>query len=1647
MDAWFILPASSAPPLDALSTSTAQHAPVRLPLALSPHIALGASLLSCVGWVGWVHLRAARRRRRALKSTRNGSARGGDDGEEEPLLGDATESEGCAAREGEGQAATGHELLLELVKVLVAAALLGLSVAKLVATDEGEGEGRWGTVLDGGVVGVAAWLALTSTAKLLDERVEELVRAQQIFLALALSLITLIANVYPFAFVDHPPLSASWRIGMAQAGLSLALGVLLLLAPPRWTAKLHGVSPNPAQTASPLSRLFFSFLEPRMLRYYILTTPWLCRVFRLGPSHSSGADQKGKEGKAEQEQPKVDFRPFVPPLPDVLHSEYILRRFRWEGDSPREDFDSSSPTSSSEREEKKKEGPTMGTARQFAWHHRWEVFRILTFATGWIIFIFVSPLSMNLLLRYVQSSTSPPYNLSPYTFVLLIFLAPIAQSVCYQGALYSLAQLGLRLRALLGHAVYAKLLRVMAGGGGAGGGEGEEDGKADGEGGGKKKKEKGKGKQEGAAAGGNEAVGRVNNLVGTDVDTITSALPSALQLFGVLPKLVISLIALYFLLGWSAFVALGAILLFAPVSRLVAGRYGAVQGEIMKATDKRITLVQELLNSIRILKMFGWEKPSMKRIAEARDLELERITTRAKVYAGMMLLSTGIPAVVTLSTFGAFVFLQKETLTASTAFTAMSLFGLLREAVISATYLLSAFMRARVSLERITHFIADTEELDPSPRTFTRVSPSPSAASSASSSPRQNGKQNGSAKEQEDAAIVVAPNSEFRFSRYGGRSGFKLTTSSLKSGEHGGELRIPRGQITLVAGDVGSGKSAFLMALLGEMHVQEGGNEVFVQDEQQEGGKKDGGRKEEGRVKVSYAAQSPWLQDTSIRNNILFGEEYDEERYNEVIFACGLEDDIDALPEGDETQVGEKGLSLSGGQKQRVALARAVYSHSSIVLLDDVLSALDTSLVGHVCENALNGPLLEGRTVILVTHFVKLCVRRLTNCDTVVQIKDGKVVSAGPPSLELAVEGGRNGRSPSQGSRSSSRSGGSSRSRLHQAHVKHGSGDGAGEEKQDESGDGLGWSVYRRYASAMGGWRFWAPYAVVNVVAHVFMLAQGWYIGHWVNAPDRRSHAASYYAIYAGIQLVSSVSLTAMYLALIWGAIRASRLLHRQLTSRVFAAPFRWWDRTPLGAVTNRFSKDTEILDTEQVENLQPVLDYSVQVAFVAVIISAILPVFLLPATVIAFIFFCVGNLYIRNALAARKEVASSRSPLFSTLGDTTSGVTTIRAFGREEAFTARYKRQTDTYNKAQLYEEGLDRWLEERSDMVGAAVSFVVGLLCLSSGLSSGVTGFLISTGLEFTSRILYVVRAVNKNELSMNSVQRIVQYSTEVETEEPHEDKKEPPAHWPDSGAIEFENFSARYTEDGDDVLHDLSFSIKAGEKIGIVGPSGCGKSSLSLALLRFIIKSSGSITIDGRALDKTNLDAIRSRMTLVPQDPTLFSGTLRSNLDPNDEHDDATLWNAIKRSGFIRADGDEDRQHISLDTPVASSGSNFSQGQRQLIGLARALVRGSRIIILDEATASLDNESDALVQKVIREEFDGATNITVAHRLESVIDYDRILVMRAGKVVEFNTPRTLLDKEDGVFREMVEATGNLDELYATAKEAESGGKRGRK
>ncbi|KAK4701289.1 hypothetical protein P7C70_g4945, partial [Phenoliferia sp. Uapishka_3] len=1005
--------------------------------------------------------------------------------------------------------------------VVTSAVLLSVSLASI--TREGEG-GSWGIVFDAGVASVAVYLALAPLVGFFFKGVAKVVERQRIALSIALFVEVLVVNVLPLLYYNRNESDEGVTFGFLEA------------------------QPNPEQIATPISRHLFGFLDSGMTSYFL----------------------------------HPDAMPFalrVPPLPDVLSSNWVLSQFSW---------------TLGRKTESATNSKAAGGAASFAWLHKAELSKIFLYSIVWLVGVFASPLSLNLLLSYVQDHKSTKF--SPGVYVFGIFAGPIISSIAYQSALYRVSKLGIRIRVGLAAAVFDKVLRTKEGGEGL------------------------------ASDSGSDASGE------KDQETTGSDTERSLELLGVPPKLIISLIGLHLLLGWSAYVALGTIIAFAPLSILVSSKYGGVQEEIMKATDRRMTIVGELVSAIRIIKMMSWERTSKAKISAARQAELDAIIHRAKVFAGLMILSTGVPATVALATFAAYVFGMKESLTAATAFTSLSLFGLLREAIMSSTYLLSAFMRARVSLDRIRSFIATTEELDDAPRQLASTD------------------------------TITFDKAKFQWSQHAASKSNSFVLEIDK-------LQLPKGKTTIIAGDVGSGKSAFLYALLGEMH------------------RTDGVVSFPKNSKTSYASQAPWLQDDSIRANILFGAAWDEDRYNKVVFQCALESDLSIMPEGDRTQVGEK----------------------------------------------------------------------------------------------------------------------------------------------------------------------------------------GWWVGKWVNDPTRPGY---YFAIYATIQVVAAISLTAMYLYLIAGAVRASRILHARLTNSIFGAPIRFFDTTAQGNIINRFSKDTEVVDTDIVESTQPVLDYSVQVAFVASTNFLNLPV--------------------------------------------------IRMLG--------------------------------------------------------------------------------SRSESEFPNSHRLCNTSTLPHSRSHH--------------------------------CWALRMHREAVHKIRARGAKA--RRGRSLSSVQYSRK--GTITIDGRNIEDTNLEALRSRVTLIPQDPTLFSGNIRSNLDPEDEHDDQDLWAALKRSQFVQGEGGA----VTLDTEVASGGANFSQGhhdfgagQRQLLSLARAIVRRSKILILDEATASLDNGTDELVQKVIREEFEGATNLTIAHRLESIMDFDRVIVLREGRVVEFDRPKVLLDRVDSDLRYMVEATGNWDKLYGMASQ----------
>lgn len=512
-------------------------------------------------------------------------------------------------------------------------------------------------------------------------------------------------------------------------------------------------------------------------------------------------------------------------------------------------------------------------------------------------------------------------------------------------------------------------------------------------------------------------------------------------------------------------------------------------------------------------------------------------------------------------------------------------------------------------------------------------------------------------------------------------------------------------------------------------------------------------------------------------------------------------------------------------------------------------------------------------------------------------------------------------------------------------------------------------------------------------------------------------------ACVAGMLLYSSA-----FTIHVSGSIRASRKIHDRLISAIFGAPLRWLDSTPVGRIVARFTQDMRAIDGSLPNGLQDLMEMTVQLMlrFSAVVLFS--PMFTIPGAVVLVSGIWLGQIYMKAQLSVKREMSNARSPIFSHFGGALAGITSIRAYGAEDQFKDEALGRIDKYTRTARTFYNLNRWISVRMHTLGAAFSAGLAgyLVFVRQSVDASDTGFSLTMAISFSGNILWWVRILNDFEVQGNSLERIQHY-IEIEQEPAATNDKEPPAFWPASGNISVENLTARYSPDGPTVLHDISFEIQSGERVGIVGRTGSGKSSLALALLRMIV-TEGDIYYDGVATNSINLHALRSNLTIISQQPELLSGTVRENLDPFGELDDEVLNSALQSAG-LNVIGN--KGHINLDSGVAAGGGNFSVGQRQMISLARAAVRRTKVIIMDEATAAIDYDTDAAIQKSIRTQLNGVTLIIIAHRLQSVCGADKIIVLDAGRVVEVGSPANLLRQDNGTFKSLVDESGDRDEL----------------
>uniref|UniRef100_V5G0E4 Putative multidrug resistance-associated protein lethal(2)03659 n=2 Tax=Anoplophora glabripennis TaxID=217634 RepID=V5G0E4_ANOGL len=853
-------------------------------------------------------------------------------------------------------------------------------------------------------------------------------------------------------------------------------------------------------------------------------------------------------------------------------------------------------------------------------------------------------------------------------------------------------------------------------------------------------------------------------------------------------------------------------------------------------------------------------------------------------------------------------------------------------------------------------------------------------------------------------------------------------------------------ELVAIVGTVGAGKTTLLHAILKELPAQEGSIDI--------------------QGTVSYASQEPWLFGGSVRQNIVFGQPFDQKKYEEVIRVCSLERDLRLFPYGDRTLVGDRGVTLSGGQRARINLARAIYKDADIYLLDDPLSAVDTHVGKQLFDNCVCG-YLKDKCVILVTHQLQY----LRNVNKIYLLENGKIAASGSYSELQASESEFTkllADSKEEEDEKSER-----RSKLLDKKEKEEDNAEAPTQEKEERGSGIiSWSVYKSYLRAGGSWFKTITLCSAFVISQIVASSTDYFVTIWSNTEQWRSeHILNVNQIFTNITLNSTNNPTTesgessqyflsdiltdrnaiiIYSCLVCSTMlitvsrsiaffrfcmTASTNLHNKMFEKIVYATMRFFNTNPPGRILNRFSKDIGAVDETLPITIVDTVQIGLTVLAISIVIGSLNPWIFLPTIIILTIFYCIRLVFLATSRDVKRVEAVTRSPMYTHLSASLQGLTTIRAFGAQEILKVEFDNYQDKYSAAFFMFLSANRtfgfWLDFHCIIYLCLV--IVSILFIESEIFGGNVGLALTQSIGLTGMFQWGMRQWSELENQMTSVERIQEYTNinpEIDTV-----AKDPPKFWPEAGGIKFIKLCLKYSPDEPDVLKDLTFEIKPKEKVGIVGRTGAGKSSLIAALFR-LTEIEGKILIDNLDTKGVPLHVLRSKISIIPQEPVLFSGTLRKNLDPFDEYNDEILWNALDEVELKSAVSD---LPAGLDSKVSEGGSNFSVGQRQLLCLARAVIRNNKILVMDEATANVDPQTDGLIQNTIRRKFADCTVLTIAHRLHTIMDSDKVLVMDAGRVAEFDHPYILSQNSNGVFTGLVKQTGKAmaENLFSIAEE----------
>ncbi|KAL0281168.1 UNVERIFIED_CONTAM: hypothetical protein PYX00_002233 [Menopon gallinae] len=1090
---------------------------------------------------------------------------------------------------------------------------------------------------------------------------------------------------------------------------------------------------------------------------------------------------------------------------------------------------------------------------------------------------------------------------------------------------------------------------------------------------------------------GDATVGQVVNLLSNDVNRFDIAIIFLHYLWIGPVETIIVAYFMYEVVGWSTFLGLLFLLLLIPLQGYLGKKMSTFRLRTALRTDERVRLMNEIINGMQVIKMYTWETPFAKLVAYARKKEIKEI--RGSSYGRGILLSfiifsTRFSLFLTIVTYA---LTSDEPITADKIFVLTSFYNILRQTM-TVLFLsgIAQLAEALISVKRLQDFLLYDEKVQ---------------------SIKLNTEDliNGVSKKPSTSGI--------RFE--------KVTCYWLKEQPeptlNNINLNISSGKLFAIIGPVGSGKSSTLQAILRELPVRTGNLTVTG--------------------KISYASQEPWLFVGNIRQNILFGTEYNKQRYHKVIDVCALKRDFELLPYGDRTMVGERGVSLSGGQRARINLARAVYKEADIYLLDDPLSAVDTHVGKHLFDDCITG-FLRDKTVVLVTHQLQY----LKNVDNIVILKNGAVEVEGTfdelqksgldfakllqePSATDADIISRRESTPSLHTRRSSVA-----STISQV-TEEGKGEPLEEDEQRAKGS-IGLKVYFHYFSASRNWCLVLFMFFLFVFTQVVSSLGDYWGSKWTHdeeinmnrtdmTPEEKEKSTQ-----ENIYIYSAISVTTVFVTLarsflfFYVCMIISRNLHDDMFSNIIRAPMRFFFNNPSGRILNRFSKDMGSLDELLPSAMIDCFQIFMALIGIVIVVAIVLPILLIPTFVVGLIFYLLRIFYLRTSRSVKRLEAVTRSPVFSHLSATLQGLTTIRAFNAENILIKEFDSHQDLHSTAWYIfissSRGFGLWLDVFCVFYIAVVTVTFLFWDVESGADAGLA---ITQSIALTGMFQWGMRQSAELENQMTSVERVFEY-THIEREPSSKslaDKKPPPS-WPMKGAISFEKTYLYYDPQGAPVLHGVTFQIRPKEKVGIVGRTGAGKSSLIAALFR-LAHIEGKIVIDSVDTAEIGLHDLRSKISIIPQEPVLFSGTLRKNLDPFDEYPDWIVWEALEEVELKEV---VEENPEGLNSKMSEGGSNFSVGQRQLICLARAIIRNNKILIMDEATANVDPRTDNLIQKTIRRKFKDCTVLTIAHRLNTVMDSDRILVLDAGSVVEFDHPYVLMKNSNSTLYGMAGQTG---------------------